>query len=52
MIVRKENGIIRKKKEVSVESVEDQKQNILNNAGAGFLISSTGVIHSTGAWGV
>jgi len=29
-----------------------KKQNILiNNAGAGFLISSTGVIYSTGAWG-
>lgn len=29
-----------------------KKQNILiNNAGAGFLISSTGVIDSTGAWG-
>ncbi len=23
----------------------------INNAGAGFLISSTGVIYSTGAWG-
>ena len=25
---------------------------LINNAGAGFLISSTGVIYSTGAWGV
>lgn len=47
------SGKSRKKKKFQQRVLKIKKQNILiNNAGAGFLISSTGVIYSTGAWGV
>lgn len=46
------SGKSRKKKKFQQRVLKIKKQNILiNNAGAGFLISSTGVIYSTGAWG-